>query len=324
MTFASFPLMSKATSPTIGIDFGGTSIKLGVVSGSQVIAHSPSIASQDYDSPEALVDGLAQFVKMLIKDYPEVNAIGMGMPGFVNYYKGTVHSLANLQGWNDVPIRDLLQQHCQLPVCIENDANCTTYAEWKFGAGVGKKILLCLTLGTGVGSGIIINEQLLRGVTCSAGELGQTSIDYKGRRGHYENRGALETYIGNRELAADARVLYAASEQDKAIADCNPIALEKAALQGDPIAIKVWTDLAHKLACALINCCYLLNPDTIIIGGGVAKAKDLLFVPLKQCMKEQLPAPLMEGLEIIPAKFGTEAGIIGAAALARDTFFPEQ
>lgn len=315
--------MSKESIPTIGIDFGGTSIKLGVVSGSEIIAHSPSIAPQEYDSPEELVKAICQFVKMLRADHPDIRAIGMGMPGFVHYYNGTVFSLSNLQGWNNVPVRQLLQEECSLPVCVENDANCMTYAEWKFGAGINKNFLICLTLGTGVGSGIIINGQLLRGSTCSAGELGQTSIDYKGRLGHYGNRGVLETYIGNRELAADARALYAAGDQDKAIADCNPIALEKAALQGDPIACQIWNDIAHKLSCALVNCCYLINPEAIVIGGGVAKAKDLLFLPLKKFMAEQLPPPLMDGLEILPAHFGTDAGMIGAAHLALDTFFPE-
>ncbi|HRN23158.1 MAG TPA: ROK family protein, partial [Akkermansia muciniphila] len=197
------------------------------------------------------------------------------------------------------------------------------YAEWKLGAGKGKRHLVCLTLGTGVGSGLIVNGELLRGSTCSAGELGQTSIDYRGRLGHYGNRGSLEDYVGNREIAADARTLYASHGIDKAIVDCNPIALERAALAGDEVAEQVWRDLAVKLSCALMNCCYLLNPEAIIIGGGVAKAKTLLFQPLQEIMKAQLAAPLVEYLEILPAQFGTEAGILGAAHLALNTHFGE-
>ena len=148
-----------------------------------------------------------------------------------------------------------------------------------------------LTLGTGVGSGLIVNGDLLRGATCSAGELGQTSIDYRGRLGHYGNRGSLEDYVGNREIAADARTLYASHGIDKAIVDCNPIALERAALAGDEVAAQVWRDLAVKLSCALMNCCYLLNPEAIIIGGGVAKAKTLLFEPLQEIMRTQSCRP---------------------------------
>ena len=197
------------------------------------------------------------------------------------------------------------------------------YAEWKLGAGKGKRHLVCLTLGTGVGSGLIVNGELLRGSTCSAGELGQTSIDYRGRLGHYGNRGSLEDYVGNREIAADARTLYASHGIDKAIVDCNPISLERAALAGDEVAEQVWRDLAVKLSCALMNCCYLLNPEAIIIGGGVAKARTLLFQPLQEIMKTQLAAPLVEYLEILPAQFGTEAGILGAAHLALNTHFGE-
>ena len=176
--------MTASTIPSIGIDFGGTSIKMGVVKGAEVIAHAPSIATQEYGNPDQLIEAIAQFVNMLRLNHPEVQAIGMGMPGFVNFYQGTVYTLTNVPGWNNVPVRDMLQAACGLPVYVENDANCMAYAEWKLGAGKGKRHLVCLTLGTGVGSGLIVNGELLRGSTCSAGELGQTSIDYRGRLGH--------------------------------------------------------------------------------------------------------------------------------------------
>ncbi len=316
--------MSATIIPTIGIDFGGSSIKLGVVKNNEIVAYSPSIATQEYETPDSLIQAISQFVKLLIQEHPDVKAIGMGMPGFVNSTQGTIFTLTNVPGWSNVPVRALMEKYCGLPTIVENDANCMAYAEWKLGAGQGKSNLVCLTLGTGVGSGLIIDGKLHRGATSSAGELGQTSIDYKGRLGHYGTRGSLEDYIGNRELAADARTLYAAHNQDKAIVDCHPLALEKAALSGDPIALKVWNELAKKLACALINCCYLLNPEAFVIGGGVAKAKDLLFGPLKQFMREQLPEPLIKELEILPAHFGTDSGIIGTAHLALNTIFPDR
>ena len=169
--------MTASTIPSIGIDFGGTSIKMGVVKGAEVIAHAPSIATQEYGNPDQLIEAIAQFVNMLRLNHPEVQAIGMGMPGFVNFYQGTVYTLTNVPGWNNVPVKDMLQAACGMHVSVENDANCMAYAEWKLGAGKGKRHLVCLTLGTGVGSGLIVNGELLRGATCSAGELGQTSID---------------------------------------------------------------------------------------------------------------------------------------------------
>lgn len=299
----------------IGVDFGGTSIKLGVVVGDKIIAHAPAIATQEFDSPQSLVNAIAQFIGMLTRDHPDVEAIGMGMPGFVNFEKGSVHTLTNLNGWNNVPVRDLLEQATGLPVAVENDANCMAYAEWKLGAAVGLNHVVCLTLGTGVGSGLIVNGQLVRGANSAAGELGQTSIDYRGRIGHYGNRGALEDYIGNKEIAADARTLYASHGQDKAIVDCSPIALERNARNGDVIAQQVWKDMAQKLACSLVNCCYLLNPQAFVIGGGLAKAGDLVITPLREALKNQLSGPLVDDLQILTARFGNEAGTIGAALL---------
>lgn len=311
--------MNPETIPAIGIDFGGTSIKMGVVVGDQVIAHAPAIATQEYGSPEEMCDAIAQFANSLLRDHQEVRTIGLGMPGFVNFFSGSVHDLTNVDGWHEVEICKLLEERCGLPVVVENDANCMAYAEWKLGAGRGYKHLLCLTLGTGVGSGVILNGELHRGAGCMAGELGQTSIDYRGRVGHWGSHGALEDYIGNKEIAADARTLYAASGLDKSIVDCSPIALERAALAGDPIAQQVWRDLAQKLASALINCCFLVSPEAIVIGGAVAKAGPLIFDPLHEFMKAQLYYRIYDQLKILPAQLGTSAGIVGAARLAIDT-----
>ncbi len=311
--------MTSTLGTSIGIDFGGTSIKMGVVCGTSIIERAPAIATQEYHTPEQLLNAIADHVNMLLATHPEVKTIGMGIPGFVNFYQGTVHTLTNVPGWDKVPVKTLLEKASGLPVYIDNDANCMAYAEWRLGAGRGKDNIICLTLGTGVGSGIIVNGTLLRGATCAAGELGQVSIDYRGRIGHYGNCGALEDYVGNREIAADARAFYAEHGIKKTIKDCSPLALERAARAGDEIAAQIWQELANKLACALMNCCYILNPQAIVIGGGVAKAKDLLFDPLKKIMSKQLAAPLVENLEILPAQFGTNAGILGAAHLAMDT-----
>ena len=317
--------MNPDSIPAIGIDFGGTSIKLGVVLGDKVLALAPSIATQEYSDPQEMIDAIAQFAKQLLAEHPEVKVVGMGIPGFVNFYEGTIEALTNVPGWHNVAVRQMLEEKLGLPVVIDNDANCMAYAEWKLGAGKGMKNIVCFTLGTGVGSGIIINNELHRGANCAAGEFGQTTIDYKGRLGHWGTKGALEDYIGNKEIAADARTLYAAHGQDKAIVDCSPLALERAALEGDAVAQQVWRDMAQKLASGMINCCYILNPEAFIIGGGIAKAKDLLFEPLGEFMSTQLYPLLYKDLKMLPAQLGTKAGIIGAARLAIDTLLcPEK
>ncbi len=303
---------------TIGVDMGGTSIKAAVVQGTNILRKIDPMSTPDYPSPEAIVEELARRVAALREEFPGVVSIGMGLPGFADHEAGTIDSLTNVPGWYDIPIRRLLEEMTGLPAAIDNDANCMAYAEWKLGAGRGMKDIVCLTLGTGVGSGIISNGHLLRGHLGAAGEMGQMSIDYKGRVGHYGNMGALEDYIGNRELATDAQMAYAAAGISRTLEECSPIGLENDAKAGNPVALKIWEDMARKLATAMMNCCYILNPEAFIIGGGISKAGELLFAPLRQCLKNQLYPRHFAQLKILPAQFGSEAGLIGAARMGLD------
>ncbi|MFM2171175.1 MAG: hypothetical protein RI957_1404 [Verrucomicrobiota bacterium] len=300
----------------IGIDFGGTTIKIGVLFQSNLIDSAPPISTQDFDGPESLIDAMVRVVKEMCERHPGIAAIGVGMPGFVDFEKGIVHNLTNVRGWVEIPLKQWLFEKTSLPTVVENDANCMAYAEWKRGAGQGLKHLVAITMGTGVGGGIIVNGQMVRGARYGAGEIGQTSIDYQGRIGAYGNRGALEDYVGNNEIAADARNAYEAKGIYKNITDCTPAALAHAASQGDAIALQLWDDVAKKLATTVMNCCWLLNPEAVVIGGGVAKAGDLLLGPLQKHLFEQLSGPFKNHLTILPARFGSEAGMVGAATLA--------
>ncbi len=302
----------------IGIDFGGTSVKMGVIKGHEIIDTAPPIATQDFVGPKPLIEAIERSIAFLRSEHPDIAAIGIGIPGFVDFEQGYVHNLTNVEGWREIPLADTLQQLTGLPCIVENDANCMAYAEAKFGSAQGHNHAVCLTLGTGVGGGLIVNGQLLRGARSGAGEIGQTSIDYQGRVGHYGNVGALEDYIGNREIAADARQTYALHGIERSITECSPAILAAAANEGDEVAIKIWNDIAKKLACALVNCCYLLNPSAIVIGGGIAKAGDTLFEPLKRELFAQVKLAFAENLVISQARFGNEAGMIGAAALASE------
>lgn len=300
----------------IGVDFGGTSVKFGVLYRSNIIDQAPAISTPDFDGPEPLIDAMLRVIEDLRERHPRVEAIGVGVPGLVNFDKGIVHNLTNVPGWVGIPLRKRLAEATNMPVVVENDANCMTYAEWKRGAGRGLNHLIALTLGTGVGGGVVANGRMIRGAQCGAGEIGQMSIDWQGRRGAYGNLGALEDYVGNNEIAADARQIYADAGIDRPLGDCTPAALAKAALTGDEVALSVWDGIAARLASAIMNCCWLLNPQAVIIGGGVAKAGDLLFSPLTAHLYSQLSPPFKEHLMILPARFGNEAGMVGAAALA--------
>lgn len=158
------------------------------------------------------------------------------------------------------------------------------------------------------------------GQAVSAAEVGQTSIHYQGKTGPFGNRGAIEEYIGNNELAAEAVRRYTGAGIDKTVDECTPRDLDVAARAGCPVALQLWEDTAEILACLIMNLMYTLVPDAFIIGGGVAKAGDLLMKPLMAKLRAQMFPLLMEDLVILPARFGSEAGLLGAGAMAMDEF----
>ena len=299
----------------IGIDFGGTSVKTGVVRGCEIIDHAPPIATQDFASPQDLIATMVRAVEDLRRRHSDVRSVGIGMPGFVDFEKGLVLNLTNVRDWQDIPLKEIMEQELSLPVAADNDANCMAFAEWKLGSGKGFSHLVCVALGTGVGGGVIANGTMVRGANYGAGEIGQTSIDYQGRQGHYGNLGALEDYIGNNEIASDAMLAYKSAGISKGIEDCTPAALAEAARHGDEIALGRWNQIGRMLATAMMNTCWLLNPEALVIGGGVARAGDLILEPFREHLLRQLSGPFRDKLAILPAAFGHEAGTVGAAAL---------
>jgi len=303
---------------SVGIDFGGTTVKIGVCKGADVVELAEPVVTSDHEGPDALISAMADTVADLRKKHPSIAAVGSGVPGLVDFDDGFIHELTNVPGWVNVPFRDLLAKKTGLPAIVDNDANCVAYAEWRYGAGKGMKNIIALTLGTGVGGGLVLNGEMYRGTQFGAGEVGQMSMDYKGKAGHYGNLGALEAYMGNKQLCEHAILRYAAAGVAKSEEECTPKMIAEAAQAGDNIARQIWGDAGDWLGTVLSSIVWLLNPDGIIIGGGVSKAGDLLFEPLGNKMKSMLSPVLWDKLEIIPAHFGNEAGIIGSAAQALD------
>lgn len=303
----------------IAVDFGGTSIKMGVTQGADILAKSAPLPTAAYDSPAAIIDAMCATARELLKLHPDCRAVGLGMPGWTDFHRGVLYQLTNVPVWNhEVPVRDIMQQALGLPVVLDNDANCMAYAEWQLGAGRGLESLACLTLGTGIGGGIVIHNRMLRGITVSAAELGQTSIDWRGRRGPFGNRGAIEEYIGNNEFAAEAARAYTAAGHPRTEAECTPYLLAEAARGGCSIARGLYADFAEKLACLIMNLMYTFVPQAVIIGGGVAKAGDLLFTPLQENLHKQLFPVHYAALKLLPAHFGADSGLVGAGLMAAD------
>lgn len=308
----------KTTRTAIGIDFGGTTIKSAVVQDGRLLTHGEPIDTESHTNAKTLIDEILRVIATLRGLHPEVVAVGVGLPGFVDSVNGIVHELTNVAGWDEVPLRAILAERTGLPAIIENDAKAMAFGEWKYGAAQNGRNVICITLGTGVGGGLILDGRLYRGAQLAAGEIGHASIDYRGVPGPYGDRGGLEEYVGNQQIAERAAEMYRDAGHEVPAENCTPLDLEQAARNGDPVALAMWDRVGAEIGCALVNAIWILNPDAIVIGGGVAKAGELLFDPIRRIVEKRTLALFHENLRIVPAALGNEAGIIGCAALAAE------
>ena len=205
-----------STPTAIGFDMGATSTKTGVVRDGKILTRGNVIETRQDGDTAALIDAFIQEIRRLKEWNPEVEAVGVGVPGIINPVQGVVVNLTNVPGWSDIPLRSIIMERTGLVGNLENDAKAMAYAEWKHGAGQSVPNVVCVTLGTAVGGALILNGRLYRGATWVAGEIGQTSIDYQGVDFVYGNKGALEAYVGHRQISARAKEIYATAEIGRA------------------------------------------------------------------------------------------------------------
>lgn len=304
---------------SIGIDFGGTSIKSAVVQNGAIVARGEIIDPAKHESSLTLIEALFDVIKALRAAHPSIAGIGIGFPGFVNCKSGIVHSLTNVKGWHEVPMVRMIQERTGLKAAIENDANAMAYAEFLHGAAKGAQNAVCITLGTGVGCGLVLEGKLFRGTRFAAAEIGHTSIDLNGPRGVYGTPGDLEVYVGNKQTAERAARLYNAAGRPRTPAECTPADLSSLAAQGDAIAIGLWEQIGTEIGASLVNAVWLLNPDAIVIGGGIAKAGPLVMDPIRRTIRDRVSPLFHEQLKVVPAELGNDAGIIGCAELALES-----
>lgn len=311
--------MNPNQSPlAIGIDFGGTSIKSALVQGSSIVARGRIIDPQAPGGADHTLREMEAVVRELCAPLPAPVPVGIGLPGLVDSIHGIVHGLSNVPGWDDIPVVSILRERLGVPVILENDANAMAYGEWLFGAAANTRHALCVTLGTGVGGALILDGKLFRGAQLSAGELGHTSIDYKGLPGPYGNFGCLESYVGNDAISRRALAAYAAAGAPPPSAECTPRELFLAAEGGCSIAANLWAEVADQLGTAFANVLWLMNPEAIVVGGGVANAGPFLFEPLLRSLRSRTSEVIHQHLRVLPAALGNDAGAIGCAALALD------
>jgi glucokinase len=314
----------------LGVDIGGTNLSVGLVPreggppAGRVVR--PTDASR---GGEAVTDTVIEMLRQVMAEVGvdpgrDVAGIGIGCPGPLDRATGLVLTTPNL-GWKNFPVRDLIAGPLGLPAVLDNDANCATYGEWWMGAGRGVQTLVGLTVGTGVGGGIVLGGKVLHGASDAAGEIGHMTINYGGRRCKCGNYGCLEAYASGPNIAARAVEGIEAGEESSlpglVDGDLDRITAEtvfEAVLAGDAFASAVLLETARYLGVGLANLINLVNPDVVVIAGGVTRAGDALLDPLRAEVRRRAFLPAVSACRIVAAQLGADAGVIGAAGIFVD------
>ncbi len=310
---------------TIGMDVGGTKVAGGVVDESGAIVERARVDTPARDA-KATTGAIVSVINQL-RHGDEIEAVGVGMAGFVDAERSVVYFASNLLGWRDGPLRDEVQKSVGLPVVVENDANAAAWGEARFGAGKGESHLVCVTIGTGVGGGIIIDGELQRGRYGSAAEVGHIQMVEDGRLCGCGQRGCLEQYASGGALVRDARAragdARAEAELLLGLGDGTPEGITgshvtAAAQQGDPVAKAAFDTVGHWLGQGLADLAAVLDPGCFVLGGGVSEAGDLLLTPTRIAFESLLTAGSHRPVASIKlAELANDAGLVGAADLAR-------
>ncbi|MCQ2008410.1 ROK family glucokinase [Sporolactobacillus sp. STSJ-5] len=310
----------------IGVDLGGTTIKMALIDDHGKMIDKWAIATNTIDNGRHIASDISESVLKKMQQFnlerSTVRGVGIGAPGFINMDTGFIYQAVNI-GWKDYPLKEELEQSIGLPVVIDNDANMAALGEMWLGAGQGAKNLICVTLGTGVGGGIICDGEILHGVSGMAGEIGHiTVMPTDGASCNCGKTGCLETVssaTGIRRLALDAldyndsvsilRDIFE-SKGDITAEDVFNCAAKK-----DPLSSTVAEKAAYYLGFALGSIAVTINPEKIVIGGGVSHAGDTLIDPLTKYFKRFSLPRVFDACTINLAKLGNDAGVIGAAWL---------
>ena len=287
----------------IGIDVGGTAIKLGRLQEDGTCVASTSIPTPEPATPETVIDAIAKAVIELNSEKKAV-AIGLGIPGPTDLEGKIALISINLPGWHNIPIADELEAKTGLPTIVANDANCAGLGEIWLGAGKDYQDSILLTLGTGVGGAIVLNGKLFTGRLGSAGELGLITLNPNGPPCNSGNRGSLEQ--------------YASATAIKRETGKTPAQLGKLANENDLSALTFWKNYGKQLGAGIASLIYILTPEAVIIGGGVCASAQHFFPAMEKEINQRVLATSRVGLKLIVAELGNQAGIVGAAKLAWD------
>lgn len=309
------------------MDLGGTKILTALVDERGEVSSRVRIATPK-GGPEAVVDAVVEAVQEVCAragiDRSAARGVGVGAPGPLDHESGVVFEPPNMPGWRDVPLAEMLSPRLGLRVAVENDANAAAMGERWVGAGAGTDDLIYITVSTGIGGGLILGGRLYRGVTGTAGEVGHMVIEAGGPRCGCGRLGCLEALASGTAIAREARAAVLAGQPTSlSVIPVERLEAEDVALaarDGDPLARKVFARAAAALGTGIANLVNLFNPAMVIVGGGVARAGDLLFGPVRRIVHQEAFERPGAAVRIVPAALGDDVGVVGAAAVARERF----
>jgi glucokinase len=315
-----------STGCVIGVDLGGTKLLAGAVDPALNVHHRATRPARGSDQAAVLetVLGAVREVRDAIEGASgTVDAVGFGIPCMIDQQRGTAVMSIHLP-IADMPFRDLMAERLGLPVFVDNDANAAMLAEWRYGAAAGAREAALLTIGTGIGGGLVVGGALQRGSQGAGAELGHMVVNAGGPpcQGNCPNRGCLEAMASGGALAREARRIACERPESglgRALVAGREISgplVTELAHDGDVAAIDALAIVGGWLGIGVCNLVNMLNPDVVVIGGGVIAAGDLLLEPVRAVVAERALSPAREHVRIVPARFGAESGMLGAAALA--------
>ena len=299
---------------TIGLDIGGTNIKgvllapsrSGRSEGNKVIAKK-KVFTKSRSNKKIILTRIFDCVDYLIQKAGRVNKIGIGVPGPIDFKKQKILNPPNVTGLRNIYLAEIVKKKFKIKTILDNDVNCLVLAEAVLGAARKGKLVVGLGLGTGLGGGVVLNKKIFHGINGTAGEIGHMIIQYNGRRCHCGSKGCLEAYVNEKGIRKTTKEII-----NKGI---DTITLQKMAEKGNKKAIKVWEISGQYLGIGLANLVNVLNPDIIVIGGGIAGAGELLLRSARKEMKKNILSPLAKNTKVVRAQLGEFSGAIGAGLL---------
>lgn len=305
-----------------GIDIGGTKIALALAGTDGRVTKKTRFPTRVADGPRAILERVFSEIERMLKGCgARLGAVGVGCGGPLDRQRGLILSPPNLPGWDEFPIVALLQEHFGVPVLLDNDANAAALGEHRYGAGLGLKHLVYMTISTGIGGGVIVSNKIIHGVYNGAGEVGHMTVLPDGPLCGCGARGCLEALCSGTAIARRARERLAAGEEsflsslDAVEVTSQAVAL--AAREGDAMASKVWYDTIRYLSVGVGNIFHALAPEAVIIGGGVSTAGEQLFEPLREQVRARVLMLPPDKIHILQASLGGDSGIHGAVILGQ-------